>query len=65
VEQQHALREPRQNLARALQARQEEVASAQEQYVSSLSKSYNYAKISLVRAPGIGEQGVKEYFRGK
>ena len=43
---------------------QEAVASAHEQYISSLY-SYNYAKISLVRALGIGEQGVKEYFRGK
>jgi outer membrane protein TolC len=43
---------------------QEAVASAHEQYISSLY-SYNYAKISLVRALGIAEQGVKEYFRGK
>ena len=43
---------------------QEAVASAHEQYISSLY-SYNYAKISLVRALGISEQGVKEYFRGK
>jgi outer membrane protein TolC len=42
---------------------QEAVASAHEQYISSLY-SYNYAKISLVRALGIGEQGVKDYFRG-
>jgi outer membrane protein TolC len=43
---------------------QETVASAHEQYISSLY-DYNYAKISLVRALGISEQGVKEYFRGK
>jgi len=43
---------------------EEAVASAHEQYISSLY-NYNYAKISLVRAQGIAEQGVKEYFRGK
>jgi outer membrane protein TolC len=43
---------------------QETVASAHEQYISSLY-SYNYAKISLVRALGMAEQGVKEYFKGK
>lgn len=43
---------------------QETVASAHEQYISSLY-NYNLAKISLVRALGIAEQGVKEYFRGK
>jgi outer membrane protein TolC len=43
---------------------QEAVASAHEQYISSLY-DYNYAKISLVRALGISEQGVKEYFKGK
>ncbi len=43
---------------------QESVASAHEQYISSLY-NYNYAKISLVRALGTSEQGVKEYFRGK
>jgi outer membrane protein TolC len=43
---------------------QEAVASAHEQYISSLY-NYNYAKISLVRALGIAEAGVKEYFRGK
>jgi outer membrane protein TolC len=43
---------------------QESVASAHEQYISSLY-SYNYAKISLVRALGISEQGIKEYFKGK
>jgi outer membrane protein TolC len=43
---------------------QEAVASAHEQYISSLY-NYNFAKISLVRALGAGEQGVREYFRGK
>jgi outer membrane protein TolC len=43
---------------------QEAVASAHEQYISSLY-NYNYAKISLVRALGIAQQGVKEFFRGK
>ena len=43
---------------------QEAVSSAHEQYISSLY-SYNYAKISLVRALGIAEQGVKEFFRRK
>jgi outer membrane protein TolC len=43
---------------------QEAVASAHEQYISSLY-SFNVAKISLIRAMGLAEQGVKEYFRGK
>jgi outer membrane protein TolC len=43
---------------------QEAVASAHEQYISSLY-NYNFSKISLVRALGIGEEGVKEYFKGK
>ncbi len=43
---------------------QETVASAHERYISSLY-NYNYAKISLVRALGIAEAGVQEYFRGK
>jgi outer membrane protein TolC len=43
---------------------QEAVASAHEQYISSLY-SYNYAKISLARALGMAEAGVKEYFKGK
>ncbi len=43
---------------------QEAVASAHEQYISSLY-SYNFAKISLIRALGAGAQGVKEYFPGK
>ena len=43
---------------------QEAVASAHEQYISSLY-SFNFAKISLARALGIAEEGVKEYFKGK
>ena len=43
---------------------QEAVASAHEQYINSLY-NYNYAKISFIRALGIGEQGVKQYFPGK
>jgi outer membrane protein TolC len=43
---------------------QEAVASAHEQYISSLY-SYNLAKISLARAVGAAEEGVKEYFKGK
>jgi outer membrane protein TolC len=43
---------------------QETVAAAHEQYISSLY-SFNYAKISLARAIGMAEAGVKEYFRGK
>ena len=43
---------------------QEAVASAHEQYISGLY-SYNLAKISLARAQGAGEAGVKEYFKGK
>lgn len=43
---------------------QEAVASAHEQYISSLY-NYNYSKISLARALGLAEQGVKEFFRGK
>lgn len=43
---------------------QETVASAHEQYIFSLY-SYNFAKISLIRALGAGEQGVKAYFQGK
>ena len=43
---------------------EESVASAHEQYISSLY-NYNYAKISLVRAQGVAEAGVKEYFKGK
>jgi outer membrane protein TolC len=43
---------------------QEAVASAHEQYISSLY-NYNFAKISLARALGVGEEGVKEYFKGQ
>ena len=43
---------------------QESVATAHEQYISSLY-SYNFAKISLARALGVAEEGVKEYFKGK
>jgi outer membrane protein TolC len=43
---------------------QESVAAAHEQYISSLY-NYNLAKISLIRALGIAEQGVKEYFQGR
>lgn len=42
---------------------QEAVAGAHEQYISSLYK-YNFAKISLIRALGAGEQGIKQYFPG-
>jgi outer membrane protein TolC len=42
---------------------QEAVASAHEQYISSLY-AYNYAKISLARAMGMAEEGVKVYFKG-
>lgn len=43
---------------------QEAVASAHEQYISSLY-NYNFAKITLVRAMGAAETGFKEYFKGK
>jgi len=43
---------------------QEAVANAHQSYISSLY-SYNYAKISLARAMGAAEAGVKEYFKGK
>ena len=43
---------------------QEAVASAHEQYISSLY-SYNFAKISLARALGVAEEAVKQYFKGK
>jgi outer membrane protein TolC len=42
---------------------QEAVASAHEQYISSLY-NYNFAKISLARALGLAENAVKEYFKG-
>jgi len=43
---------------------QQAVASAHEQFISSLY-TYNFAKISLARALGAAEEGVKEYFKGK
>jgi outer membrane protein TolC len=43
---------------------QESVASAHEQYIDSLY-NFNLAKISLARALGVAEVGVKEYFKGK
>src|SRR5581483_5752821 len=43
---------------------QEAVAIAHNQYISSLYK-YNFAKISLIRALGVGEQGIKQFFPGK
>lgn len=42
---------------------EEQVASAHENYISSLY-DYNYAKIFLARALGLAEEGVKEYFKG-
>jgi outer membrane protein TolC len=42
---------------------QEAVAAANEQYISSLY-NYNFSKISLARAIGFAEQGVKGYFKG-
>ena len=41
---------------------QELVASAHEQYISSLY-SYNFAKISLGRALGVAESAVRQYFK--
>jgi outer membrane protein TolC len=43
---------------------QQSVASAHEQYISSLY-SDNYAKISLARAIGGAETVFKEFFKGK
>jgi outer membrane protein TolC len=42
---------------------QEAVASSHEQYINSLY-NYNFAKISLARAIGLAEEGVKRYFKG-
>ena len=42
---------------------QEAVASAHENYIASLYAD-NYAKISLARALGAGEEGVKEFLKG-
>ena len=49
------------NTVEVVQA-EEAVASANENYISSLY-SYNYAKISLARALGTAETGVKEFFK--
>lgn len=43
---------------------QETVASAHEQYISSLY-NYNFSKISLARAVGLAEEGVRTYFKGQ
>ena len=43
---------------------QQSAASAHEQYITSLY-NFNYAKISLARALGTAEEGVKEFFKGK
>lgn len=43
---------------------QEQVANANDSYISALY-SFNYAKISLARSLGLGEQSVREYFKGK
>jgi len=43
---------------------QQTAASAHEQYITSLY-NFNYAKISLARALGTAEEGVKEFFKGK
>lgn len=51
------------NTVEVVQA-QEAVASAHENYISALY-NYNYAKISLARAMGFAEEGVKQYFKGQ
>jgi outer membrane protein TolC len=43
---------------------QEQVANANDSYIAALY-SFNYAKISLARALGLGEKSVREYFKGK
>jgi outer membrane protein TolC len=43
---------------------QETAANAHQAYISSLY-SFNYAKITLARALGAAESGVKEFFKGK
>jgi outer membrane protein TolC len=43
---------------------QQSVASAHEQYISSLY-NFNFAKISLARVMGVAEAGVRQYFKGK
>jgi outer membrane protein TolC len=42
---------------------QEAVASAHEQFITSLY-NFNFAKISLARAVGVAEEGMKAYFKG-
>jgi outer membrane protein TolC len=42
---------------------QEAVASAHEQFISSLY-NFNFAKISLARSVGMAEEGVKDFFKG-
>jgi outer membrane protein TolC len=49
------------NTVEVVQA-QEQVASANENYIEALY-SFNYAKISLARALGTAEQGVKQFFK--
>jgi outer membrane protein TolC len=51
------------NTVEVVQA-QEAVATAHENYISALY-NYNYSKISLARAMGFAEEGVKQYFKGK
>ena len=51
------------NTVEVVQA-QEQVASANQQYISSLYLD-NYAKISLARALGLAENGVKQFFEEK
>jgi len=43
---------------------QESVAAARENYISGLY-AHNLAKVTLARALGIAEQGVKDYLKGK
>ncbi len=49
------------NTVEVVQA-QEQVASANENYIEALY-SFNYAKLSLARALGLAEQGVKQFFK--
>jgi len=51
------------NTVEVVQA-EEQVASAHEQYISSLYQ-FNYSKISLARALGMAEEGVNQYFKGR
>jgi outer membrane protein TolC len=43
---------------------EEQVATANDNYISALY-NFNYAKITLARSLGLGEQSVREYFKGK